>query len=135
MKGDDTVTIDMDARTRPTILADVRHLPLRPNLRPEALLATPPCTHFTYAQPFPRPGVGVALEIVGACLEAVNYLRPKRWVLENPCNHLQKILGRPKYGVRYTAADRKDARHHLWTNRKSLNRSKMPKPITEALLE
>ena len=33
--GDDTVRIDIDPKTRPDIIADVRHLPLRAGLKPK----------------------------------------------------------------------------------------------------
>jgi hypothetical protein len=130
---ENTVTIDVDENVKPDIVADVRHLPLRPDLRPEKLLMTPPCTFFTYAQPFPRPGIGKAFEILGACFEAINYLKPQSWILENPRNHLQKIIGKPKFGIRWKAYDT-EATHLFYSNIKSLKRATFPYEVTEYLL-
>jgi hypothetical protein len=130
---DDTITIDVDPKVRPHIVADVRHLPLRPDLKPKKLLMTPPCTFFTYARPYPRPGIGKAFEILGACFEAVNYLKPETWILENPRNHLQRIIGKPKFGIRWKAFDT-TATHLFYSNMKSLKRAKFPPEITQYLL-
>jgi hypothetical protein len=40
------------------------------------------------------------MELVGACLEAVAYLRPKRWLLENPMGRLRWFLGKPEMTLR-----------------------------------
>ena len=130
--SEDTVTIDVDPRTKPDIVADVRHLPLRADLRPDRLIMSPPCTFFTYAQPFPRPGVGQAFATLGACFEAINWLKPKEWILENPRNHLQRILGKPTFGVRWKAGDQ-PATHFFYSNMKSLKRAEFPKEITQWL--
>ena len=130
---DDTITIDIDPYVKPDIVADVRYLPLRPGLKPKTLLMSPPCTYFTYARPFPRPGVGEAFAILGACFEAVNYLKPDTWILENPKNHLQRVIGKPKYGIRWKAADFQSM-HNFWGNRKTSRRSKIPAEITQFLL-
>lgn len=129
----DTITIDIDPQVKPDIVADVRHLPLRPDLRPDKLLMTPPCGYFTYAMPFPRPGVGEAFEILGACFEAINYLKPKQWILENPKNRLQRIIGNPRFSIRWKASDTK-ATHNFWGSKKSLKRSIIPENVTKAIL-
>ena len=130
---EDTISIDVLREVKPTIQADVRYLPLRPKLKPKNLLMTPPCTHFTIARPFPRPGIRQAIEVVAACFDAICYLEPQYWILENPCGHLAKIIGHPKYGLRYRAADLKGKRTAIWTN-KSLRRSMIPGKITKELL-
>jgi len=51
----EVVRIDVNPKFRPTIVADVRYLPLREDLHPELLVASPPCEHFSIANPrFPR---------------------------------------------------------------------------------
>ena len=40
---DDAIAIDIDLKTKPDILANIRFLPLRQNLRPDLCHASPPC--------------------------------------------------------------------------------------------
>ncbi len=104
----EVVTVELDKRFKPTICADVRYLPLKHGLQPVALLASPPCNHFSFAcLQFPRVGVKQALEIVGACFEAVAYLKPKKWIIENPRGRLRHIIGKPPQTVRYSDYDDK----------------------------
>jgi len=114
----EVVRIDVNPKFRPTIVADVRYLPLREDLRPELLVASPPCEHFSIANPrFPRKGIKHALEVVGACLEAVAILKPKYWLLENPRGRLRWFLGKPRQTVHlcnYGAPWRKPT--DLWGN-------------------
>lgn len=103
----EVITIELDKKFKPTICADVRYLPLRKNLQPKVLLASPPCNHFSFAcLQFPREGVMTALQIVGACFEAVAYLKPKKWLIENPRGRLRHIIGKPKQTVRYSDYDK-----------------------------
>ena len=60
----EVVTVELNKKQKPTICADVRYLPLKKGLEPVALLASPPCNHFSLAcLQFPRVGVKQALEI------------------------------------------------------------------------
>jgi hypothetical protein len=96
----EVIRIDINPKFRPTIVADVRFLPLREDLHPELVVASPPCEHFSLAnQRFPRKGVKHALEVVGACLEAIVALKPKYWLLENPKGRLRWIIGKPHQTV------------------------------------
>ena len=104
----EVITLEINKKQKPTIQADVKHLPLRPGLDPEVLLASPPCNHFSLAcLQFPRKGVKNALEIVGACFEAVAILKPKYWFIENPRGRLRGIIGKPKTTIRYSDYDSK----------------------------
>ncbi len=92
----EVVTVDVDPSFRPTIVADVCHLPLRNGIEPEVLLMSPPCERFSKApRIWPKKGIGKALELVGACLEAVVSLNPKYWCLENPHARLRWFIGYP----------------------------------------
>ena len=103
----EVITIELDKKFKPTICADIRYLPLKANLKPKAILASPPCNHFSFAcLQFPRVGVKLALEIVGACFEAVAYLKPDKWIIENPRGRLRHILGKPKQTIRYSDYDK-----------------------------
>ncbi len=102
----EVVTIEVNKKQRPTICADVRYLPLKKDLAPVLLLQSPPCNHFSLAcLQFPRVGVKQALEVVGACFEAVAWLKPKRWLIENPRGRLRAIIGKPAQTIRYSDFD------------------------------
>jgi hypothetical protein len=102
----EVVTVELNKKQKPTICADVRYLPLKKALAPVALLASPPCNHFSLAcLQFPRIGVKQALEVVGACFEAVAWLKPKRWLIENPRGRLRAIIGKPQQTIRYSDYD------------------------------
>jgi len=105
----EVVKIDINPKFKPTIVADVRYLPLRKDLRPELIVASPPCERFSVAcTEFPKKGIRQALEVVGACLEAIVDLKPKYWLLENPRGRLRWFIGKPpqtvhlcNYGTRW----------------------------------
>lgn len=84
-RGWRVVTVELEADFRPTLVADVRRLPLRGGLRPDLLWASPPCTEFTRSflpwmrGKYPPP----SLELVAATYVAVDWLKPRFWVLEN----------------------------------------------------
>lgn len=104
----EVIRIDVEKKFKPTILADVRYLPLKKDLEPDVLLQSPPCNHFSLAcLQFPRIGVKLAMEIVGACFEAVAWLKPKKWLIENPRGRLRKFIGKPKQTIRYSDYDKK----------------------------
>ena len=100
-EGWQVVTIDIERKFNRTIVAGIRFLPLRANVEPEALLAGPPCERFSVAcHTWPKMGIKLAMELVGACLEAVAYLKPKHWLIENPMGRLRWFLGTPAQTVR-----------------------------------
>lgn len=107
-RGWNVIRIDNDDRFKDvpnTIIGNIRHLPLKRNLKPNILLMSPPCNCFSVASigkywiddhiPMNERTVQ-ALRLVGWALDAVDYLKPKYWVLENPMGMLRKILGKPK---------------------------------------
>jgi len=97
----EVIAIDIDLDMPCDIVADVRYLPLRNDIKPRVVLASPPCERFSLANPkWPKKGIGKALEIVGACLEAIVDLRPDYWALENPKARLRWFLGPPPHSVR-----------------------------------
>src|SRR4030042_52264 len=60
------ITIDIEKKFKPTIQADVCHLPLKENLQPDVLLASPPCTHFSVASgKFPKKGIQKPMDLWG----------------------------------------------------------------------
>jgi len=102
----EVITVELNKKQRPTICADVRYLPLKENLQPDLLLMSPPCQRWSIANPnWPLKGIKIACEIVGACLESVATLKPKRWIMENPRGRLRWIIGNPKHTIRYSDYD------------------------------
>jgi len=107
------ITIDIDSRFNPTIVADVTKIDWKKfkeeylnGESPDVILASPPCERFSLAcLQFPKKGIQKALEIVGACLEAIAILKPKRWLLENPRGRLRWIIGIPPKTIRYSDYD------------------------------
>lgn len=86
----EVLRIDISSRSSANIIADVRSLPLKDGLHPDVLFMSPPCERFSIAQStWPRKGIRNALDIVGACLEAVVTLGPQYWMLENPKGRLR----------------------------------------------
>ena len=79
------LTVDVDERHRPDIIADVRSLPLSlgPDVgRPvELLWCSPPCTEFSDANP--NKPLRPSLDLIFASLAAVCMMRPRYWVIEN----------------------------------------------------
>lgn len=136
LKDDVNITIDLDPKTKPSIVADVRYLPLRHGLPVKNLLMTPPCTYLSKARnPWPREGIKWNLEIVGACLEAAAHLKPEAWFLENPNGNLKKIIGPADGECTYSPRDIRHKHSQFWTNdRRALERAIIPKAITEKLL-
>lgn len=65
---------------------------------------SPPCNHFSVASVYrhwdkgipKHDGTVAALRLVTYALDAVDYLTPRYWVLENPRGMLRVILGKPK---------------------------------------
>ena len=87
------VRIDITGKPGVNIIADVKNLPLKENLCPDVLLMSPPCERFSLANScWPQIGIRNAMEIVGACLEAVAHLKPHYWLLENPKGRLRWFM-------------------------------------------
>lgn len=128
----EVVTVEINKKQKPTICADVRYLPLRENLQPDCLLMSPPCERFSLMNNFfPKPGIKHALEVVGSCLECVPYLKPKKWLLENPKGRLRWFIGIPRNSIRYSDYDltyRVQKPTDLWGN-VTLPFSKMHRPV------
>ena len=83
-RGWRVIRIDIDARFKPDIVADVRHLPLRP-FHVDVLWASPPCTEFSrfqmrcfYPDP-PEPNLSISL----AVRAVIDEFQPRQWIVEN----------------------------------------------------
>ena len=86
-----------------TMIADVSFLtPDDFPQKPDLVLASPPCTHFSSASRwrywkdgFPAPEVKESVELVKYTLDLIKKLDPDYWVLENPRGMLRKVIGPP----------------------------------------
>lgn len=75
------LTVDLERRFRPGIVADVRRLPLAAERPIDFLWASFPCTEFSDANPH-RPD-RPSLELLVAAFAAVRELLPRFWIFEN----------------------------------------------------
>lgn len=103
-KSDDSwrsVGIDIRPDLNPDVVADVRQLPLS-GCEPTLITASPPCQEVSrYQLPWYNGGAKsgeVNLELFEACFEAVEYLNPTFWVLENVVG-LHDFYGQPEKKV------------------------------------
>jgi site-specific DNA-cytosine methylase len=102
------ITVDNDLKFNPTICADITKInwiefkeKILNNQIPDILLASPPCERFSIANShWPRPGIMKAFEILGAVLEAIYYLQPKHYIIENPKGRMRWFLGTPRHTIR-----------------------------------
>lgn len=100
-----SVGIDIRDDLAADVVADIRRLPLT-RCRPDLLTMSPPCTEFVrWMLPWlvePNPD----LSLVEACLEAVEWLCPRFWVLENSRGlHQYWKPARTHYGAFYLWGD------------------------------
>ena len=109
------ITVDIEPKFNPTVVADVTKIDWNEFKQtwlngesPDVLLASPPCERFSVACPqWPKLGIKKALEIVGACFEAIAILKPERWLIENPRGRLRWFIGTPRQTIRYSDYDMK----------------------------
>jgi len=67
--------------------------------RPDLIVASPPCTEFSTANPISRIDFDPDMSIVRACLDIIDYVKPQWWVLENvkgACPYIRKLIGHHK---------------------------------------
>jgi hypothetical protein len=108
------ITVDFNPKFNPTVCADVTTInwkEFQQNIlegkQPDFLCMGPPCERNSIAcSQWSKPGIGKALSIVGACLEAVIALKPKAWLLENPKGRLRWFMPvPPKSTINYCDYD------------------------------
>ena len=106
-RGHEVVTVDIEAGFRPSIRADIRHLPIKSSARFDVILASPPCDEFAKASmPWLRKDAKPDITLLKATIRVIHELRPRFWVIENvrgaiPFFH--PVLGRyrQRCGSRY----------------------------------
>jgi len=133
---EEIISIDIDPKTKPSIVADIRYLPLRPGLKPSHTHASPPCTYFSTARQrrygLDMKGIAESLDIVAACFHAFDYLKTKHWTLENPMGYLSRLLNETK--ISYEVYDYKNKKTNFYSNMKGLKRALIPQDIRQMIL-
>jgi site-specific DNA-cytosine methylase len=136
--GLNVVSIDIDPKTHPTIIADVNYLPLRERLKPALVHASPPCKYLSHAHArrygYDPQGIAESLRLVAACFDAFNYLRAVNWTLENPFGVLRRIMP-TDIETEYEAHDYKHKKTNFWSNMRSLKRALIPLDVRQRILE
>ena len=133
---EEVIRIDIDPSTKPDIVADIRHLPLKPGLTPRHCHASPPCEYVSKARRWgwgwnPK-GIAESLELVAACYKAFDYLKAETCSLENPAG-LEEILGH-KVKFKYDKYDIKNATTNFYLNKKSQKRAIIPQDVRQQIL-
>ena len=134
---EEVISIDINPETKPTICADIRYLPLRPNLNPRFAHASPTCTYVSKARRWgygwnPK-GIADSLELIAACYRAFAYLGAKNCSLENPAG-LTDILGH-KVKFKYDKYDIKQATTNVYLSKKSQRRAVIPQDVRQEILD
>lgn len=140
--GENVVSVDIDRKTKPTIIADIRYLPLKPKLRPKVCHASPPCTYISKARRWgvhnggwsPK-GIAESLRLIAACYEAFYYLDADFCTLEQP-RGIEDILG---YKVQFKYDKSPDAYHrncttNFYCSSLGLKRAVIPQNIQRLIL-
>lgn len=135
--GEDVVSVDWDRKTKPTIIADIRFLPLRPKLRPRLVHASPPCKYFSLARVrrygYDEKGLADSLRLVAACFDAFDYLEAKMWTLESPVGVLKRFLP-TDIQVEYSVHDYAHKKTNFWSNKRALKRAIIPQDVRQKIL-
>lgn len=99
-RGWDVISVDIDERFDPTIVADVRLWPYS-GPRPDLVWASPPCTEFSReSMPWTRRGITPDMSIVQACIDIARKSDARFWLIENTRGAIKwfrPLLGEPVY--------------------------------------
>jgi len=128
--GWDVVSLDMDFRTKPDIVADIMHWDYKAYTpgQFDMIWASPPCTEYSAAKTVGERDLNKADSIVKHLLHILHYLQPKFYIIENPQTGMLK--DRPfmtdlpyrdidycKYGMPYRKRTRLWNNIHCWEPR------------------
>lgn len=97
-----SVGLDVRPDLQADVVADVRSIPI--DASPTLVTASPPCTEFSrWHMPW-LPDDEPSMELVEACLDAIDELSPEHWILEN-------VVGLHRY---WRPARKRVGPYYLW---------------------
>jgi site-specific DNA-cytosine methylase len=132
----EVIKLDSNIKVKPTILCDIRYLPIKNDLRPELVWCSPPCTNLSFAKykNWVNHNIKETFSIIGGCLDAIYRLKPKKWVLENPKGRLRWFMS-GSIEIEYATYDMPKKKTNLWSNNnRALKRAFIPKHISDNIL-
>ena len=134
---EEVISVDINPETKPTVCADIKHLPFKPGMKVRYVHASPTCTYVSKARRWgtgwnPK-GIGESLELIAACYHAFAYLGAENCSLENPAG-LNDILGH-KVKFKYDKYDIKNATSNVYLSKKSQRRAIIPKDVRQEMLQ
>ncbi len=94
-EGYEVLSLDIDPKFNPTIVADVLEWDLRaayPVGHFDVVFACPPCDQMSRARTTKQRDMITAERLVARTLEIVRHFRPALWFIENPRGGLMKTL-------------------------------------------
>ncbi len=101
-RGHEVITLDIEARFRPDIVADVREIRY-PSLSLDGefdvVLASPPCNEFSLPgllRGFPRKKTLDGVSLVMSAMRLIAEMQPRWWILENPRAMLRTLMTQPR---------------------------------------
>ena len=134
--NEDVISIDIQRKVKPTIIADIRYLPLRQGLKPRLCHASPPCKYVSKAKRWAHgwnpKGVAESFRLIASCYEAFSYLEAKTCTLEQPAG-LEDLLGF-KVQFKYDKYDLGKCTTNFYSNNKSLKRAIIPQDVRQRIL-
>lgn len=135
--GEEVISIDFDKKHKPTIQADIRHLPLKSKIKPKLLHASPPCTYISKARRwrwgYNLQGIAESFKLIASCYEAALYLEAQNFSLEQPAG-LEEYLGR-KVTFRYPKYDIKTCKTNFYLSWKATKRAIIPQDVRQKILQ
>ena len=111
-----------------TVITDVLMLTAENLKNTDIILASPPCTHFSFAavtkngsrhwpKGIPTKATLEQIELVKHTIRIIKAAEPKYWILENPRGRLRKVIGAPAMTTYWAAWGTPYLKPtHLWGN-------------------
>ncbi len=82
-RGHEVITVEIEPRFYPSIVADINHLPIKQSAHFDIILASPPCDDFSKAEKPWYPVIVPDMGLLETTLKVIEELKPKYWVIEN----------------------------------------------------
>lgn len=134
---EEIIYISNNIQTKPTILADIRYLPLKKNIKPRILHGSPPCRYISKARlwryGYDFEGIAQSFELYAVFFRAVDWLKPGKVTFESP-GGLEDFL-KTKITFNHPKYDIKKATTNLYVlTTKQMKRAELAKEVREKIL-